>query len=443
MNLPTFTVTRKVAIGYLLAVGFSLVAIVYALSHLHDQVTRSEQLVSVDFKALNLSQSLRQNLLAQESLARQVLILRDEALLDLLDRRQEEFATLYNEFRSLPLHTLSGSISSLAKGLQRRSDQCRELLAEKDWESAEFCFREEVWPRRNTLISDLDTFTREQQKLLDRSLMDFTNGSARAYRGTLALAFAGILLSAPVAITVILSMHRSIRALTRATKEISEGSFDRPIVLNRRDEFGILAREFNEMGRKLRELEQLRLDANPLTHLPGNLALEREMSLRIQSGKHFAHLYIDLDNFKAYNDRYGYRAGSEVISRMAEVIQTSVSATTTAETLIGHIGGDDFVILATSLEEAEKMAETLARAFDEMVPGLYNEADRAAGHFTAEDRFGVKRVFPLLTISIAIVWSGHLDSPDPQTISRECVRMKEHLKSQPGSNIMINRRRNP
>lgn len=443
MRLPAFTVTRKVAAGYLLVACFSLVALVFALTSLRAQTERSERLVAVDFKALNLARNLRQNVLAHETLQRQAVILQDDAILDLLIRREKEFEELWAQLSALPLPDLMASLTPLERRFLRESSRCRELLRARDWSGAELCLQQTLGPLHAELVDHLERFATGQQEVLDEALAGFSEQSARAYRITLALAFLGIGLSAPVAMTIILSIHRSIGALVRAAQEFAAGSFDHPIPLKRRDEFGLLAREFSDMARKLRELEQLSLDANPLTYLPGNLALDREIEARLRAGVPFAHLYIDLDHFKAYNDRYGYRAGSEIIARVADLLQAVVAELGSPEDLVAHIGGDDFVILAASLERAEDLAREIIGRFDRLVPGFYTEEDRQAGSFEGKDRFGELRRFSLMTLSVAIVWSGHLDAPSVQTISRECVQMKEHLKTLPGSNYLIDRRRRP
>lgn len=435
---PTLTVTRKVAAGYLLIVTFTLVAIVYALSSLHAQKMRSERLISVDFQAMGLLRNLRHNLLAQETLERQFEILHDPALLDLLDGRRAEFLSLRNGLSRLPLPEVQDRLDPVMGQYQARSRNLLDRLRKEEIRVPET----EVRDLRGRLIHHLDAAVADREQEMDATLAWFNVESAKAFRTTLLLAFLGIALSAPAAMAIILSIHRSIGALTRAAKEIAAGSFDSPIALaDRADEFGLLAREFRDMGHKLRDLEQLRLDANPLTHLPGNLAIDRELESRLVAGTPFVHLYIDLDHFKAYNDRYGYRAGSEVIARTAELVRQTVARHGAPGDLIGHIGGDDFVIVTAACDRTETLARSLTESFDRMIPDFYSEEDRRVGFYSAKDRFGDKRDFPLLTISIAIVCSDHLETPSPQAISRECVKMKEHLKTLPGSNFLMDRRK--
>ncbi len=439
MKLPAFTVIQKVAAGYLLLVFFFLVALVFALGALRTQTERSEQLVQVDFRALNLARSLRQNLTAWENLARQTVILRDETMIALLEARGIEASDLWAELSAI-VPELPEELVSARRSLLQEQPLCLELLTQGNWHQAQNCLTQ-IAPHHSLMARTLEAFIAERQRVLDATLVFFSEASAKAYRTALALTFLGIALSAIVAMTIILGIHRAIGTLTRATKAIAAGSFEHSVAVDRADEFGLLAREFNEMGMKLRQLEELCLDANPLTHLPGSLALDREMALRIATGRPFAHIYVDLDHFKAYNDRYGYRAGSDVISRVADLVREIVPRLEIPEALIGHIGGDDFVILAGDLGKAETFSQELVSRFDAIAPEFYSEEDRREGGFSGVDRFGEARRFALMTISIAVVWSARIDNPTPHAISQECVKMKDHLKSQPGSNYLIDRRR--
>jgi GGDEF domain-containing protein len=186
-------------------------------------------------------------------------------------------------------------------------------------------------------------------------------------------------------------------------------------------------------------MEQRSLDASPLTHLPGNLTVEKELQRRIDHKLPFANVYIDLDNFKPFNDRYGYQAGNTAISTLGQIIQKATAEMGNDDDLVGHIGGDDYVILSTP-ECADRIAEKIITEFDAVVPGFYSEKDRRAGFFTSADRFGVARKFPLLTLSIASVSSGNLKNPSPLAIGRDCAKMKKHLKTLQGSNYMADRR---
>lgn len=426
MRLFPLTVTGKIVVGYLLTVCFSLLALSCALHALKQQTRRAERLVTVDFKARTLVRDLRDTLFAQQNLQRQLAVLRDPALDELLQHRQQSLESQWIALQALPLDLPAGladkfAALQLVPALEPQATEGSPLPGE-------------------ALLNDLGQLASTLETNIDAELTALGAASNQAYRLTWWLLLAGVALSAPVALMVICSIHRAIRSLTRAAQAMAEGRFDQPLDLQREDEFGLLAREFTSMGQRLAQLNQVNLDANPLTHLPGNLAIERALETRIAAGQNFAHLYIDLDNFKAYNDRYGYQRGSDVIAHVGRLTRQVAAAKGSEQDLVGHIGGDDYVIL-TSSEQAEVVAAELIRTFDATIADFYNDEDRARGTILAHDRFGVERIFPLLTISIAVICSEHLESPTTTAIGRECARMKDHLKALPGSNLLVNRRK--
>jgi diguanylate cyclase (GGDEF)-like protein len=436
----SFTVTGKVAIGYLVIVFFSLAAIGYALTSLHDHTRRTERLVGSQFEIFTLLRDLSQNLLAQEKLEKQLLILHEEEFLELLAMRFAHFEELGATLDSALPAELHERVAAGLHDYAVAAAQLRDALAAQDWDGAAQLSGRLTSPSRSRLLDGLAEVRLRHQKTVNENLRQLSRESSAAYRLTLLISLAGILLSAPVALTVIGSIRRSVKALQKVTREIAAGSFDSQLDIRGRDEFGLLALDFASMGRKLRELEQLRLDANPLTSLPGNLAIDRELERRIEQDIPFAHLYIDLDNFKAYGDRYGYQAGSDVISRVADLIRQVVAGHGTGDDLVGHIGGDDYVVV-TRPDRAEELAAELIRRFDRLVPELYSPEDREKGSFSGTDRYGVVRDFPLLTISIAILYADNFAQPSLLSISRESAGMKQHLKNLAGSNYLVDRRK--
>ncbi len=434
------TVTKKVVVGYLVIVCFSLLAIGFALFRLHQQTAQAQQLVNVDFRAFELVRDLQQNLMAQENIEKQLLILRDPALRELRLNRNDALAGYAHSLGRPPFVELFSPVYEQLQMYRKFDDQLSESLLWHDWEEAVKISNESTVPIRSKLLKQLSESRQQQQLRINSGLAELSKTSDEAYRLTLLFAVIGIFLSAPVSIAVIMSIHRSVRALKKATLEISDGSFEHQPELSGDDEFAQLASDFSSMGRKLRDLEQLRLDANPLTRLPGNLAIDRELDLRISRHEPFSHLYIDLDNFKAYSDRYGYKAGSDVLARSGEMIERVVRLGGMPEDLVGHIGGDDYVVV-TELEKGEELAKQIIDEFEEMVPSFYDETDRVNGCFVGKDRFGVERTFPLITVSIALIRSDHYDFPSRLAISQDCARLKKYLKEQEGSNYMLDRRK--
>ncbi len=141
---------------------------------------------------------------------------------------------------------------------------------------------------------------------------------------------------------------------------------------------------------------------NPLTRLPGSPAIEEEILRRIAGDIPFAFCYIDADNFKAYNDVYGYAKGDDVIKRIALLLAEKAKAAAGPDYFVGHVGGDDFV-LVTSPESAEPAAKAITEDFDRLIPEYYSEEDRTRGFITTMDRKNQTRDFPLMSLTVAIV----------------------------------------
>ncbi|OIO00288.1 MAG: diguanylate cyclase response regulator [Elusimicrobia bacterium CG_4_10_14_0_2_um_filter_56_8] len=141
---------------------------------------------------------------------------------------------------------------------------------------------------------------------------------------------------------------------------------------------------------------------NPLTRLPGSPAIEEDVTRRIAEDEPFAFSYIDADNFKAYNDVYGYAKGDEVIKRIAVLLSEKAKAIAGHDYFVGHVGGDDFVLI-TSPEVCEIVAKAITEDFDRLIPEFYNEADRTRGFITTMDRKNKTKDFPLMSLTVAIV----------------------------------------
>ncbi|MFK5926890.1 MAG: diguanylate cyclase [Desulfuromusa sp.] len=434
------TVTKKVIIGYLVVVIFSLLAVGFALSRLHQQTLDTEHLVNVEFRTFELVRDLQQNLLAQENIEKQLLILRDPALSELRLNRNNEFTRYALALNRPPLSEQIKHLIKIVESYRQADNKLSEALFWEDWTQAQKISNDITVPLRIQLLNYLANFRQQQQQNINTGLAQLSQHTGEAFQMTVLLTLIGILLSAPVSLTVIFSIHRSVKALKEATRKISAGRFEHRPNLTGDDEFAQLANDFIQMGQKLRELEQLQLDANPLTLLPGNLAIDREIEMRIGRREPFSHLYIDLDNFKVYSDRYGYKAGSDVLARVGELLKEVIGEYGSAHDLVGHIGGDDYVVVS-SLESGELLAQKIIEGFDKLAPTFYSAADQKIGSFAGEDRYGVKRVFPLMTISIAVIPSDHYEYPSRLAISQDCARVKEYLKIQEGSNYMLERRK--
>jgi PleD family two-component response regulator len=169
------------------------------------------------------------------------------------------------------------------------------------------------------------------------------------------------------------------------------------------------------------------LDANPLTRLPGNISIQRELETRLAGGGPIAIAYIDLDRFKAFNDHYGFKRGDEVIRQTAAVLLEASKRCGSPRDFVGHIGGDDFIVITTT-DRAVALCEGVIRDFDAMVAALYDEADRARGYLLHTDRKGQAVKVPLLSVSIALVTNEERCLTHPGQVAELGAELKAYAK---------------
>ncbi len=181
-------------------------------------------------------------------------------------------------------------------------------------------------------------------------------------------------------------------------------------------------------------------DMSPITELPGNKAIEEALVDRIESGRLFALLYVDLDDFKAYNDYYGFTAGSEVIRMTGDILTKALENSKSQDAFLGHVGGDDFVVL-TPPDSAEAVSKEIIRMFDERIREHYNPEDLRKGYIVSIDRRGYVMKFPVMTISISIVHNENRRLTDPAQIGRIAAELKKYAKDLEGSVYVFDRRK--
>ncbi|MEK7383893.1 MAG: response regulator [Elusimicrobiota bacterium] len=179
------------------------------------------------------------------------------------------------------------------------------------------------------------------------------------------------------------------------------------------------------------------LDANPLTRLPGNLSIESRIQNALAEKRPLAVLYVDLNQFKAYNDVYGYDQGDRVIKALAWVLVDQLRSG--GSDFIGHIGGDDFIVLSTPAL-MEEVARKVCSAFDKVVPSFYSQEDRARGCILATDRQGNKREFPLLSVSIGICHNKDHELQNFAHVAHLGAELKKAAKAKAGSAFVVDRR---
>lgn len=174
------------------------------------------------------------------------------------------------------------------------------------------------------------------------------------------------------------------------------------------------------------------LDANPLTRLPGNTTILFETTARIDSGHPFALAYLDIDNFKSFNDRYGYGRGDEVLVVTCRILTTVVGEFAGSEGFVGHVGGDDFVLMSRP-DNIDAICQIVIKRFDLVIPDFYDRDDRIRGYIDSVDRRGNHEQFPIMSLSIAVVTNEHRPIAHPGDVSKIASELKKRAKTLKGS----------
>jgi diguanylate cyclase (GGDEF)-like protein len=177
---------------------------------------------------------------------------------------------------------------------------------------------------------------------------------------------------------------------------------------------------------------------SPLTGLPGNIRIEDEIAGRVSSGSPFAVAYVDLDNFKAFNDAHGFLRGDKVILLLAKALRLAV-VDANPPAFVGHVGGDDFVLVSHP-DQVEELSRVAVEWFDREVVALHDSGDVARGHLEIVDRQGAMRQFPLVSVSVGVATSERRQFGDYREVVVVATEMKGVAKGEIGSAIAVDRR---
>lgn len=187
-------------------------------------------------------------------------------------------------------------------------------------------------------------------------------------------------------------------------------------------------------------LMQTNRRVSPLTGLPGNVQIQIELKKRLLRKKEFAVLYLDLDNFKEYNDIYGFLKGDEVIKYTAKTILKNIHQYNIEETFVGHIGGDDFVAIISNTDY-DKLCQSILLNFDEGIKEYFTQEDIDRGFLEVANRRGIIEQFPLTALSIGVVTAKPNEYDNILEIGEVGAQVKHLAKTQIGSAYVINRRK--
>lgn len=438
------TIARKLLLGYLSLAALIVIISIYTLSSLERLNKINSSIIKTDLPLVEAADKMVDSLLAQELYGRRYAILHSQEMQNLFLERSAEFKRMLEQIRLLPdgpqsivvqrLNTLHDEYNDLyAEGIPHLGDRGSSLGTEYD---------RQLRKKLDEILGSLKKISADANHDQNTKAMMTSDLGTEAFRVTWLMSISGVVFGVVSAVLIIRNISGSIRQLKIATQQISEGKFDyEPTVWNQ-DELGELSNAFSEMGKRLKRLEEMYLDASPLTRLPGGIAIENVLNKRLDANTPLAFCLIDLDNFKAFSDRYGYAKGSELIKATARITEEAVKKMGTEDDFIGHIGGDDFVLISLP-ERYNHICNAVIEAFENMVPDHYDAEDRELGYIAGHTRQGDALNFPLMTISIAVVTNRDRKYANAVEISEVAAELKEYAKSQPGSLYVVDKRKKP
>jgi diguanylate cyclase (GGDEF)-like protein len=439
MNL---TLRSKIFLSYIVMIIFNLIVGIYAISGLTELTTITNDLIYQDLSISEKLTKLHDSVLAQDLYEKRYLTLQQPEAVDQFWSRNSEFKALVADIGNLDpalrpvleqvtthhgaytrlfteelshtqAHRVSDALAISNGSIKTNIDKILLLIKDVDLQ---------IKARQNQHISRSNT-------LGERALMI-----------TITLSIVAFVLGILFAYLITNHLTTAIDHLKAATHSIRSGDFDNLPEITGADELADLAISFKEMSARLKELEEMNLDANPLTKLPGNLAIEKELLTRLNETQRFSFCLADLDNFKGFNDRYGYARGSDVIKWLGDVLLMIKKELGTPEDFLGHIGGDDFVIIC-SPDRVAAICNRIIELFDRGIVEFYDAEDVKKGFIVSIDRNDKPAIFGIMTISLAVINTDRTLIREPKEVAVKVTELKQYAKAFPKSLVIMDRRR--
>jgi diguanylate cyclase (GGDEF)-like protein len=260
----------------------------------------------------------------------------------------------------------------------------------------------------------------------DLVLLDLSLPDADGYAVLRALQAGAATAHVPV---VLLTVANTVEDLVRGLDAGADDYVTKPFAIEE-----LIAR----VGSVLRRSKSLR-ELSPLTGLPGNFRIAEVLQSRVASGVPLAVIHADLDNFKAFNDHYGFMRGDNVIKFTANTLVEAAVQIGDPSAFVGHVGGDDF-IMAMGPEVAERFCKEVIERFDDGILDFYDPHDALRGTVEVIDRRGERHAFPIVSISLGVATNLRRSFASEWEASAVASEMKEHAKSEAGSSYRVDRR---
>lgn len=433
------TISRKLLFGYMFMALLTLLVGTYAIFHLQKLNQAAYDITHRHFIEVETAKNMLDALLAQENTEKKYFIFKDSSLEQIFWQRAGDFKAGLETMKKLNTGTgREKSLNHLALLHDRYSSffsQEVTMLQDGRLQDAMALSDSSSRITIEEIASQLKNIQTGTDKAINDKMNFIASQSSIATTMTLSLSLLSLVLGITLALLITRNISKPLRQLQQATGLIAEGKLDHQISVRRNDEIGALAKDFIYMTQRLRILEETNLDASPLTGLPGNIAIENRIMDMLARNKLFSLCQIDLDNFKSFADKYGYAWGSEVIKEVADILKEYVEKKPQEEIFVGHIGGDDFVVIANP-EQAKAICQQLVADLGKRIGRFYDAEDARRGYITGKDRQGVVQKFPLITVSVAMVTDDGTRFKNPLDMAMTAAELKEYAKTLPGSNYV-------
>jgi diguanylate cyclase (GGDEF)-like protein len=440
-NFLRLTIANKLMLGFSSLLALLLIISFYALSNLNRLNSINESILLTDQPIILASEKMIDLIFAQELYTRRYLVFRNAEVIGIFWRKKAAFDDQLKRIQSVPEQR-----NFPVEKIEKLHNQYTSLLLEgtesapPPASSMSDEYLEKIKAHQEKFIELIQAMAANAQRDQNKKTAMTASIGSVAFKAAAVLCALGLLFSLTAATLITGNISGAIRKLGIATEMIAKGNFDHKPDISNTDELGDLAKAFVTMAMRLKHLEEMHLDTSPLTRLPGGTSIEGEMNKRINAEEKIAFCLMDLDNFKAYNDHYGYARGNDLIQAAASIVSQAVADHGSADDFIGHIGGDDFVVI-TKPENFSDICQAVCDNFDKAVPDFYSASDRERGNITGENRQGEEMIFPLATISIAVVTNEKNKSLNHIQFGEAAAEMKEQAKAIAGSVFKTDQRK--
>lgn len=437
-----FTIRQKIFLSYIVMIAFTLIVGVYAVLTLKKLNSITTKIV---FNYATVNETLTRmndSILAQDLYEKRHLLLGQSDAEGMFSERGRDFRLYLTELAATGVfdRKMIDNLSAVHHNYDTIFLKEVSLIREGRQKEAEVISSREAKKTFDTLLVSLKDMALKLRTLQNDNINQTNILSEKSLLITSVLSVFSFVFGILFAYLITNHLNTAIVRLKEAADSIKSGDFDNLPEIKGADELADLALSFKQMSGRLKELEAMNLDANPLTKLPGNLAIEKELFTRLNETQAFSFCLIDLDNFKSFNDRYSYARGSELIQWLSALLIRIKEECGTEDDFLGHIGGDDFILICAP-ERVNLICSRIIEEFDKGIIEHYDPEDAKKGFIISIDRNDKPAMFGIMTISIAVVNTDRTLIREPKEVTQKVSELKQYAKTFAKSIYIMDRRR--